>query len=146
ATEEAWLVDTRPQWDGLAAGVESAGRAAGGDEPTRPLPGIKQVSFLRRLPTLDHAGFVAAWERHAGLARRHHPVLWRYTQNMVVRPLTPTTPELDGIADLTMRLRQDFVDRMYDSPEGRRIIGEDVRGFIDVPAGWRLHAREYRPR
>jgi hypothetical protein len=130
---DAWLVDRRSQWDGLGDG-----------DGTWPVPGFKQMSFLRRVAPLDHDGFVAAWERHSGLARRHHPALWRYTQNMVVGPLLPETPDIDGIAELTMRLRQDFVDRMYDSAEGQRIIAEDVRGFIDLPAGWRLRTREYR--
>jgi hypothetical protein len=61
-----------------------------------------------------------------------------------VRPLLPGTPDIDGIAELTMRLRLDFTERMYDSPEGRRVIGEDTKRFIDRSKGWRVMAREFR--
>jgi len=131
--DRAWLVDEHRQWDGAAG------------EPFRlPVTGVKRMSFLRRVAGIDHDEFARHWtQHHTGLARRHHPGLWRYTQDVVVRPLLPGTGELDGIAELTMRLRLDFTQLMYDSPEGRRVIAEDVRRFIDLPAGWRLTTREY---
>lgn len=132
--QQAWLTEPRPQWDGLGEG-----------DGTHPVPGIKQVSFLRRLADIDRDAFARHWSvDHAALAGVHHRSFWRYTQNVVVAPLLPGTPELDGIAEITMRLRQDFVDRMYDSPEGRRAVADDVARFIDLSAGWRLKAREYR--
>jgi EthD domain len=130
---EAWLVGTRLKWDGLGA-----------DEGTRPVPGVKQVSFLRRVAAISHEDFDEAWTAHVELARVHHPLLWRYTQNMVIRPVVPGSREIDGIAELTMRLRLDFSDRMYDSPEGQAVIATDVRRFIDLRAGWRILAREYQ--
>jgi hypothetical protein len=129
----AWLVEDRPQWD-----------FADPAEGTAPVPGYKQISFLYRVGSIDRDRFARCWEEHGPLARRHHPMLWRYTQNVVVRPLLPGTPDIDGIAELTMRLRLDFTERMYDSDEGRRIIGEDTRRYIDRGRGWRVTAREYR--
>ena len=131
--EHAWLVDARPQWDGW---VPTDGVA--------PVAGYKQISFLHRVEGIDRAAFAACWQDHAALARLHHPMLWRYTQNIVVRPLVAGSPDIDGIAELTMRLRLDFTERMYDSAEGRRVIGEDTRRFIDRGRGWRVMAREYR--
>ena len=37
----------------------------------------------------------------------------------------------------------DLQERMYDSDDGRRIVGEDVRKFIDVETGWRVLTTEY---
>jgi uncharacterized protein (TIGR02118 family) len=132
--EQAWLVDEHPQWDGAA--------------PTAPVvPGHKQISFLRRAPIMSHDQFADHWtERHTPLARKHHPALWRYRQNVVREALLPGTPEVDGIAELTMRLRLDFLDRMYDSEEGKRIVGEDIKRFLDLRSSWRLLGREYRLR
>jgi uncharacterized protein (TIGR02118 family) len=132
--EQAWLVDERPQWDG--AGPCDAGAV---------VPGVKQVTFVRRLPTIDRAEFARHWtDVHAPLARLHHPALWRYQQNVVVRPLLPEMDDdVDGIAELGMRLRLDFSERMYDSPEGRRTIGADVRKFIDLRTSWQVVTREY---
>jgi len=129
----SWLVEERPQWDGWAP---ADGRA--------PVAGYKQISFLHRVAGIDRSAFARCWEEHVALARVHHPMLWRYTQNIVVRPLLPGTPDIDGIAELTMRLRLDFTERMYDSPEGRRVIGEDTKRFIDRTKGWRVMARELR--
>jgi len=82
---------------------------------------------------------------HARLARKHHPVLVRYVQNIVVEPLTPGAPEVDGIAELGFRALRDVHERMYDSPAGAEIIRRDVRRFLDVPAGWRMLAQRSRP-
>jgi hypothetical protein len=70
----------------------------------------------------------------------------RYIQNVVVEPLTPGAPDIDGIAELSFRSEADRQERMYDSPEGQKIIGADVRQFIDVPRGWRILGREIRLR
>lgn len=130
---QAWLVEERSLWDGWSP-----------SDGIAPVAGHKQISFLYRTDGMDRGAFAEAWASHAALARVHHPMLWRYTQNVVVRPLIDGTPDVDGIAELTMRLRLDFTERMYDSAEGRRIIGEDTRRFIDRARGWRVIAREYR--
>jgi uncharacterized protein (TIGR02118 family) len=103
-----------------------------------PAPAVVRFSFVRRRPSLTRAQFADHWsDVHAPLARRHHPGLWRYAQNVVVAPLTPGAPEVDGIAELGFRTVEDLRDRMYDSTTGRRVIRDDVRRFIDVDAGWR---------
>lgn len=106
-------------------------------------PGIAQCSFVRRLPGLTRAEFAAHWATvHAPLVPTHHPGVARYVQNVVVEPLTPGAPEIDGIAQLSFRTAHDFHERYYDSEAGRRIVGADVATFIDRPRGWRIHARE----
>lgn len=129
---EAYLVNGRPQWDyrrDWPDGVAS--------------PGVKRISFLRRIKTLSRQQFGDHWtEAHAPLARRHHPGLWRYVQNVVERPLTPGALDIDGIAELSFRTVEDMRERMYDSPEGRRTIAADVRRFIDLDAGWRVLTEE----
>jgi uncharacterized protein (TIGR02118 family) len=122
----AYLVDERPQW-----GVGERG-------------GITRLSFLLSAPGVTRPQFAAHWsDVHSALARRHHPGLWRYVQNVVIDGLTPDTPALDGIAELSFRSIGDLRDRLYDSDEGRRVIGADVRRFIDVAAGWRVLTAEH---
>jgi len=97
---------------------------------------VVQVSLVRRLPTISHDQFTAHWSTvHAPLARRHHPALVRYVQNVV------TAPDLDGIAELGFAREADLHERRYDSPQGRAVIGHDVAGFVDLTAGERLVAR-----
>lgn len=108
-----------------------------------PTPAIEQCSFVRRLPELTRAQFAAHWgDRHAPLVPTHHPGVARYVQNVVIEPLTPGAPEVDGIAQLYFRTAHDLHERFYDSDDGKRIVGADVATFIDRPRGWRITAQE----
>jgi uncharacterized protein (TIGR02118 family) len=123
ADAEAYRVEERPQWD------------QGGER-------VNRVAFVRRAPGMTREQFADHWTNvHSPLARKHHPVLVRYVQNIVVENLTPDAPEVDGIAELGFRSVHDVHERMYDSPAGAEIIRRDVRRFLDVPAGWRMLAR-----
>ena len=120
---EAYRVDERAQWD---RGSET----------------VTRVSFVQRAPGLSREEFAEHWTNvHAPLARKHHPVLVRYVQNIVVENLNPDAPEVDGVAELGFRTLRDVHQRMYDSPAGAEIIRRDVRRFLDVPAGWRMLAQ-----
>jgi uncharacterized protein (TIGR02118 family) len=117
---EAWRVDMyRPiTWERTWPDGEAA-------------PGVRMVSFVRRAEALTHQQFARHWtERHAPLARQHHVGLWDYTQNVVRRAYTPGGGQIDGIAELHFRTREDFEDRFYDSDEGRAAIRADVQRFI----------------
>jgi uncharacterized protein (TIGR02118 family) len=108
-----------------------------------PSPGVRRMSFLHRADGISREEMSAHWsDVHAPLARVHHPAIWRYVQNTVVEPLTPGAPDIDAVAELHFRSREDLRDRFYDSDEGRRIIGEDVRRFLDPARGWRIVAQE----
>jgi uncharacterized protein (TIGR02118 family) len=123
AGAEAYRVDKRAQWD------------QGGEQVTR-------VSFVRRAAGLTREEFAEHWTTvHAPLARKHHPVLVRYVQNIVIENVTPDAPEVDGIAELGFRTLRDVHERMYDSRAGAEIIRRDVRRFLDVAAGWRMLAQ-----
>jgi uncharacterized protein (TIGR02118 family) len=118
---EAYLVEELVQWE------------------LEPEPPVTRFSFLHRQPALTRRQFARHWnEVHPPLARRHHPCLVRYVQNVVVARLSPDAADIDGVAELSVRRPDDFVERMYDSPEGREIVGADVRSFIDLRAGWRV--------
>jgi uncharacterized protein (TIGR02118 family) len=107
-------------------------RAIVSDEPTS----IKMVSFVARAEHLSHEQFVRHWtEVHAPLARRHHAGVVDYTQNVVRRAYTPGGANIDGVAELRFRSRDDFEHRFYDSDEGRDIIRRDVQQFIARPSG-----------
>jgi uncharacterized protein (TIGR02118 family) len=129
APVEAYLVDERRQWNDFTP------------------PVIAQVSFVHRNPDLTRDEFADHWSNvHTGLARTHHPGVCRYTQNVVLEPLTSDARDIDGIAELSFRSESDLRERFYDSDDGKQVIRADVRGFIDVPRGWRLLGREIRLR
>ena len=120
-----WVVEERVQWDTDDGAV----------------PAVTQLSFVRRLPPLSRDAFAAHWsERHAPLARVHHPGIGRYVQHVVL----DGDDETDGIAELGFPTRRDLEERMYDSDEGKRAIREDVARFLDLGAGWRILGIETR--
>jgi len=97
-------------------------------------PGVKMVSFMKRAEAITHEQFARHWiERHTPLAVRHHVGLWNYTQSVVRRAFTPGGDAIDGVAELHFRSRPDFVDRFFDSPEGRSVIIADVGRFMARP-------------
>jgi uncharacterized protein (TIGR02118 family) len=108
-------------------------------EPRYPIAGlsvsgVKMVSFVRRAEGLTHDEFARHWtEQHAPLARRHHIGLCKYTQNVVVEALTPGGADIDGIAELYFRTREDYETRFYDDDAGLAVIREDVKRFIAKP-------------
>jgi hypothetical protein len=116
--EERWVVDERRQWSDRD-------------------PDLVRFAFVRALPALTRAEFGEHWTTvHAPLARRHHPALVAYVQNVVVDGPDPT----DGIAELGLA---DGAP-MYSDEEGRAAVAADLATFLDVPQGWRLLTRPVR--
>jgi uncharacterized protein (TIGR02118 family) len=101
-------------------------------------PLVKLVCPVRRRPDLTHDAFVGHWlERHVPLALRHHPGLVRYVTNVVEEPLGAAEP-LDGIAELGFADEDGLRTRMFDSPEGERVIRDDIARFIGATAAYRV--------
>ena len=95
---------------------------------------LAMVSLMRRNPAMSHAEFATHLTGcHAPLALRRHVGLHDYHQYVVTEALTPTAPEIDGIAVLGFITRADFDERFFDSDEGRAEIMADVARFMDRP-------------
>jgi uncharacterized protein (TIGR02118 family) len=95
---------------------------------------VTMVALMRRKPELTPEEFREHWTaRHTPLALAHHAGLHDYTQNLVAATLTSGTEEVDGVAELGFRTREEFETEFYDSDEGRRVIGDDVRRFMAGP-------------
>jgi uncharacterized protein (TIGR02118 family) len=91
---------------------------------------VRLVFLCRRRPDITHERYAALLlEGHVPLALRHHPTMRRYVVN-VVEGGDGEAPPLDSIGELWFDTLADYEERLYDSPEGRRIIGADVAGFL----------------
>jgi len=102
-------------------------------------PGVKLVCPLRRREGMSHTAFVEHWfERHVPLARRHHPALVRYVTNVVDERLSDTGEAWDGIAELTFASADAIRDGLFGSPEGERIVREDITRFIGRTMAYRV--------
>jgi uncharacterized protein (TIGR02118 family) len=91
---------------------------------------VKLVFLCRRRPELSHERYVELLlGGHVPLALKHHPTLRRYVVNVVEATRGPA-PALDSIGELWFDSLADYRDRLYDSPEGERIIARDVARFL----------------
>jgi len=97
--------------------------------------------LVRRRADLSFSAFSSHYrERHAPLARVHHPGIARYVQNYVAQRAGDTAP-IDAISELWFRSEADARDRFYRDDESRRVIAEDVKRFIDLRSGGAFAAR-----
>lgn len=104
--------------------------------------GIKLVCPVMRRSGMRHADFVEHWlTRHVPLALEHHPGMTRYVTNVVDQRLGTTGPDLDGIAELHFPSAEALRTGMFSSPEGERLIREDITRFIRRTAAY--HVAEY---
>lgn len=109
------------------ATTEIVQRSTAPRPPGQRTPGIKMFCPLRRRPDLTHEQFVAHWQTvHVPLALTHHPHMIRYVTNIVDERLSPSAAEWDGFAEITI----DPAHPLFGSPEGERIVREDIARFI----------------
>ena len=91
---------------------------------------VKLVFLCRRRDDISHERYTdLLLNGHVPLALRHHPSLQRYTVN-IVESSPPNAAAYDSIGELSFESLSDFRERLYDSPEGKRIIQRDVGGFM----------------
>jgi uncharacterized protein (TIGR02118 family) len=91
---------------------------------------VKLVFLCRRRPDVSHERYAAMLlDDHVPLALRHHPAMRRYVVH-IVDEASPGAPPLDSIGVLWFDSLDDYRARLYDSPEGERIIGRDVARFL----------------
>jgi hypothetical protein len=62
-------------------------------------PGLANIALLRRPPQLDHATWLTRWQLDHTQVAIDTQATFGYTQNVVVRPLTPEAPVVDGIVE-----------------------------------------------
>jgi uncharacterized protein (TIGR02118 family) len=93
-------------------------------------PGTKLLCPIHRREGMTHEAFVAHWlGTHVPLARAHHPGLVHYVTNVVDARLSSTGEDWDGIAELHFGGTTPTAAR-FDSPEGERIVRDDMALFI----------------
>lgn len=91
---------------------------------------VKLFFLCGRRPDITHQEYTRRLlDGHVPIALRHHPMLRRYTVNIVDLPYGGAAP-LDSIGALWFDSLADFRERLYDSPAGETIVARDVAGFL----------------
>lgn len=102
-----------------------------------------EIFFLcRRRADLSREAYAAhLLGTHAPLALRHHPTLRGYTVFTVDEALPGAEP-IDSVNALAFDSLEDWERRLYDSPEGERLVTEDHARFLGGASGWAGRLRE----
>ena len=123
AASALYRVDEVRHWDALDANAEGP---------------VVLTYLVKRRPDLSFADFMAHYrEKHAPLARVHHPGIARYVQNF----MPPGEGLVDAISELWFASEAEARARFYRDDESRRVIAEDVKRFIDLRSGAAFAAR-----
>jgi hypothetical protein len=102
--------------------------------PNEASPGSKLIAGLRRATGLSHDQFLDHWlHTHVPLALHHVLGMGAYITNEVTAPITPGSPDLDGIVEVLYTGKREF-----DSPEGETIMRADTAKFLQPPSPMRL--------
>lgn len=97
----------------------------------------KLVFLCRRRPDLAPGEYARRLlGGHVPIALRHHPTMRRYVVNVVDAVAVPGSAALDSIGELSFDSLDDYRTRLYDSEEGRAIVGRDVQGFLASADGY----------
>lgn len=96
---------------------------------------VALVYFVRRRAGLAYADFESHYrERHAPLARVHHPGIARYVQNFLPAP-GDAAHDFDAVSELWFRSPAELRERFYRDAASEAVIAEDVARFLDPGAG-----------
>jgi len=112
---------------------------------------VKLVFLCRRRHDISHELYARRLlADHVPIALRHHPALRKYVVNIVDAGPAGVLA-LDSIGELSFDTLADYHDRLYDSPEGQRIVHADVARFMGGATAYvmREHATPlpaHRPR
>jgi uncharacterized protein (TIGR02118 family) len=103
-------------------------------------PGVKFFCPVRRRADLSREAFVTHWfGTHAPIASAHHPGLTRYHTNLAERRLgSGDGPAWDGFTELHFASADSIAAGLFDSPEGERLVREDIAKFLSDAGAYRV--------
>jgi hypothetical protein len=118
-------VDEDPRFlDGDGTSAASAG--------LNRLPGMRKVTFHRRLPGHDLRAYRARYLEHRAIARIHHANASRYRQNLVTGYEGPDDHAADGVSEHWYRDLDEAINQHFARPDSPRVVRADVLEWLDV--------------
>ncbi len=106
---------------------------------------VKLLFLCRRRRDITHDRYTdLLLDGHVPIALRHHPTLRQYVVNIVEESTAGAAP-LDSVGELYFDTLADFRSRLYDSPEGERIVAADVAGFMGGATAYAVEDEILRP-
>jgi hypothetical protein len=95
-------------------------------------PGIRKVTFHRRLPGCDLRTYRSRYVGHRHIARIHHANASRYRQNLVTGYEGPGDQAADGVSEHWYGDLDEAVSRHFARPDSPQAVRTDVSEWLDV--------------
>jgi hypothetical protein len=106
--------------------------SAGPPGIAEPVPGVRKVTFHRRLPGTTPSQYAVRFAAHGPIAAIHHAHARRYRQSLVLEYEGPSRLAADGISEHWYGSIADAVDRHFARDDSRQVVAADVAGWLDV--------------
>jgi hypothetical protein len=95
------------------------------------IPGVRKITFHRRLANVDHETYVRRFREHGAIAKVHHSNAGRYRQNEVTRYSGPPSRSADGVSEHWYRSVDEAVARHFAQPDSEQVVSADVAEWLD---------------
>jgi hypothetical protein len=134
------LLTQVPGVTGLAIYAIESTDVHGGDHAPPPgddrgrlcaVPGIRKVTFPRRLPDVTPDEYLRRFHEHGAIAKVHHSNASRYRQNVVTRYVGPPDRSADGVSEHWYSSVEDALEHHFARPDSQRVVSADVAGWLD---------------
>jgi len=97
-----------------------------------------------RASFLTHDEFDAHWrENHSRIHAASSPGTCHYEQLIIDAALTSNAPGWDGVGLLSFASAHDYIERLFDGPQGQQAIFDDIARFLELERGETLPASEF---
>lgn len=95
------------------------------------VPGVRKVTFHRRLPELTPEQYHQRFHEHGAIAKVHHANASRYRQSVVTRYSGPPDRSADGVSEHWYASVDDALEHHFARPDSQRVVSADVAGWLD---------------
>jgi hypothetical protein len=97
-----------------------------------------------RASFLTHDEFDAHWrDNHSRIHVASSPGTCHYEQLTIDEALNPNAPSWDGVGLLSFASAHDYIERLFDGPQGQQAIFDDIARFLELERGETLPASEF---
>jgi hypothetical protein len=95
-------------------------------------PGIRKVTFHRRLPAIDRDTYRRHFQQHQSIAAVHHATARRYRQSFVLNHGDDAEGRFDGISEHWYASLPQARKHHFSHPESGSVVNSDVVRWLDV--------------
>ncbi|MEO8697562.1 MAG: hypothetical protein ABI658_28940 [Acidimicrobiales bacterium] len=95
------------------------------------VPGIRKVTFHRRLPDVTRDEYLRRFRWHGAIAEVHHSNAGRYRQNEVTNYIGPPERSADGVSEHWYASVDYALEHHFARADSPQVVSDDVAEWLD---------------